>query len=102
MRTVHAPYMPDGGADVKTKRKEVRLDPNSEALIEQAAHMLSTSPSSFMVDAAVSQAERVLARSDYTLMPAEQFDALVSSLDLADKAPALARLASQPRRFTRV
>ncbi len=87
---------------MKTKRKEVRLDPNSEALIEQAAQVLHISSSSFMVDAAVDQAERVLARADHTMMPAEQFDALVASLDAPDNAPTLARVASAPRRFKRI
>jgi len=34
-------------------------------------------------------------------MPAEQFDALISSLEVPDEAPALLEAASPPRRFSR-
>ena len=46
-------------------------------------------------------ADVVLARADTTLMPAEQFDALMSSLEVPDEAPTLLEAASPPRRFSR-
>jgi uncharacterized protein (DUF1778 family) len=41
----------------------------------------------------------VQARSDRTLMPAAQFDALVAALDVPDDAPALARALARARAF---
>lgn len=40
-------------------------------------------------------------RADITLMPAEDFDALSASLDVAEDVPALARLSECERRFIR-
>ncbi len=85
----------------KTARKEVRLSPQDEADIDEAARILSQSPSAFMVNQSAEAARRIIARADVTLMPAEQFDALLKSLDEPDAAPNLARLAEQPRRFKR-
>jgi len=43
----------------------------------------------------------VLARADVTLMPAEQFDTLMDSLEIPDQAPRLLEAATRPRRFKR-
>jgi len=51
--------------------------------------------------AAVCEADLVLARAGTTLMPAEQFDMLMSSLEAPDEAPRLLEAASRPRRFSR-
>lgn len=59
------------------------------------------SVSGFVIRAAQAEAERVLARTDVTLMPAEQFDAMITSLDEPDPAPNLARAAARARRFQR-
>lgn len=67
----------------------MRADPESDALISRAAAAEQLSVSAFVLGAAVREAERVLGRADQTLMPAEQFDALVASLDAADRAPRL-------------
>jgi uncharacterized protein (DUF1778 family) len=85
----------------KTQRIEMRTDPDSEARITRAAAVTHESVSGFVLRAATSEADRVLARTDVTLMPAEQFDALINSLDVPDEAPALSRLASTRRRFAR-
>ena len=85
----------------KTSRIEMRADPDSEARIAQAAAMLHLSVSAFVPSAAVREADIVLARADTTLMPAEQFDALMSSLELPDEAPRLLEAATRPRRFSR-
>ena len=54
-----------------------------------------------MVHAAVARADHVLARADVTMMPAEQFDELLASLDVADEASTLARLGQSERRYVR-
>ncbi|MEU4831739.1 DUF1778 domain-containing protein [Streptosporangium sp. NPDC023615] len=78
---------------VKTHRIEMRTDAATEALIVQAAEATGESTSSFVLRAARAEAGRVLARPDVTLMPAEQFDELLSSLDEPDDAPVLRRVA---------
>lgn len=83
----------------KTERIEMRADDESNAKITEAAKAEQVSVSAFVLDAAVKAADHVLARKDVTLMPAEQFDALLASLDTPDEAPALGALARQPRRY---
>jgi uncharacterized protein (DUF1778 family) len=85
----------------KTQRIEMRTDPNSEAKIAEAARLSHQSVSSFVLNAATTAAERIIARVDRVVMPADQFDALINSLDAADEAPTLTRAAKQKRRFTR-
>lgn len=85
----------------KTKRIEMRADPESEAKIAEAARLSQQSVSAFTLNAATTAAERIIARVDHVVMPADQFDALLSSLDVPDEAPTLARAASRKRRFTR-
>ena len=55
----------------------------------------------FVIHAATAEADRVLARAEATVMPADQFDALLTALDMPDEAPALARLAQRDRRYRR-
>lgn len=86
---------------VRTRRMEARVDPETDDLISRAAELTRESISAFVVRAARAEADRVLARTDVTAMPAGQFDALVGSLDQADPAPALVRAAARPRRFAR-
>lgn len=85
----------------KTGRIEMRADPDSGAKIAQAADIERKSVSAFVLEAATSAADRVLARVDHVMMPADQFDALLRSLDAPDEAPALSRLARRERRFKR-
>ncbi len=59
------------------------------------------SQAAFVLSAAAAAADRVLARSDHTVMPADQFDSLMASLDVPDEAPNLACAAARPRRFIR-
>ena len=84
----------------KTERIEMRTDPESSARIAEAAEAKHVSVSAFVLEAAVKAADHVLARTDVTVMPAEQFDQLIESLDTPDEAPALTRLARKPRRYT--
>src|SRR5262249_25330243 len=85
----------------RTKRIELRADPEREALIAEAAAGRELSVSSFVLQAAAEEASRVLARANLTLMPAAQFDAFVSALDQPDAAPRLAAAAARERRYQR-
>lgn len=85
---------------VKSRRIEMRTDPDSEQRITKAAAVRQESVSAFVLAAAVREADHVLARADVTPMPAEQFDELINALDTPDPAPALTRTAARPRRFT--
>jgi uncharacterized protein (DUF1778 family) len=104
---VQAPYiqgverMLESVMAVKTCRIEMRADPESEERIAQAAAARQQSVSTFVLAAAVREADMVLARADVTLMPVEQFDALMDSLEIPDQAPRLLEAASRPRRFKR-
>ena len=85
----------------RTKRIEMRTDPEREALIAEAAALQRVSVSSFVLDAAAREASRVLGRADLTLMPDDQFDAFVAALEQADAAPRLAAAAAGQRRYRR-
>lgn len=86
----------------RTKRIEMRADPESEALISRAAAAQDLSVSAFVLGAAAREADRVLGRVDQTLMPSQQFDVLIGSLDRADPAPGLTAAASRARRYSRM
>lgn len=85
----------------KTKHIRIRIDPEPLALIMRAARLAQMSVPAFVLDAAATAAERVLARNDKTIMPVDQYDALIASLDTPDEAPKLARIAAGRRRFDR-
>lgn len=85
----------------KTDRVELRVARQSHEQISAAAEKVNETISEFIRNAALDRADKILALSSRTLMPAEQFDALISSLDVADEAPNLARVAAEPRRFAR-
>jgi uncharacterized protein (DUF1778 family) len=85
----------------KTRRIEMRADPQSEAKIAEAARLSGQSMSAFVLNAATVAADQIIARVDHVVMPADQFDAIMESLDTPDEAPNLARAASRKRRFTR-
>ena len=85
----------------RTKRIEMRADPESEARIARAARAQAISVSAFVFGAATREADRVLGRADETLMPAELFDSLVDALDDGDAAPRLQRAAGKARRYRR-
>lgn len=84
MTSVQVPY----GAAVatRTRRIEMRADEDQERLITEAAKL---SVSAFVLQAASVEAGRVLARAESVVVPAEQFDALIASLDAPDPAPRL-------------
>ncbi|MEV0335893.1 DUF1778 domain-containing protein [Nocardia sp. NPDC050717] len=85
----------------KSQRVEVRLDKERQTQLQAAADAVNETLSEFIRAAAFDRADRILALSSRTLMPAEQFDAMMSSLDAPDEAPALAKAAAKPRVFVR-
>lgn len=86
---------------IKTDRVEVRVEEERHQQIRAAAEAVHEKPSEFIRNAAYERADRILALANHTLMPAEQFDEMMRSLDIADDAPALAKAAAKPRAFTR-
>lgn len=83
----------------KTERIELRVSAEDKDAITAAAAMEHTTTTEFIRHAVLDRAQHVQARSERTLMPAEQFDALVAALDVAEEAPNLARTFARRRRF---
>lgn len=83
----------------KTERIELRVSAADKDAIAAAAALEQTTTTEFVRQAILERAQYVQARSDRTLMPAEQFDALVAALDVADETPNLAQEFARPRRF---
>lgn len=83
----------------KTERIELRVSATDKGVIAAAAAMEQTTTTEFVRQAVLDRAQHVRARSDRTLMPADQFDLLVNALDVADDIPNLARALARPRRF---
>lgn len=83
----------------KTGRIEVRVSIEDKNAIVAAAAIEHTTPTEFVRTAVLNQIYRVQARSDRTMMSAEQFDALVAALDVPDDTPNLARAFAHERRF---
>lgn len=79
----------------------MRADEESEARIARAAALRRMSVSAFVLGAAGREADRVLSEVDQTVMPAEQFDVLMASLDTGDRAPQLRKAARRKRAFDR-
>ena len=82
-------------------RLEARIDADLDDLISQAARKQGVTKTAFVSDAARDAALKVIARAEVTLMPAELFDQMMASIDLADHSPELEELATLPRRITR-
>lgn len=85
----------------KTRRVELRTDPETDDLITEAASLLHVAKSAFIADAARHAAERTVARSNVTLMSPEVFDDMMTSLKIADESPELAELAELPKLIAR-
>lgn len=84
-------------AGTKTRRVELRTDPATDDLISEAADLLRVPKSTFVADAARQAAEKIIARSDVTIMSAEVFDTMMESLGVPDESPELIRMANLPR-----
>lgn len=85
----------------KDKRIEARADAVAHDLITRAASLSNETLSSFVVKAALEKAEVLIARADRTFMPAEQFDALIASLDDLTPVEEVVRLFAHERRIAR-
>lgn len=83
----------------RTERIELRVSPDDKDAIATAAAMEHATTTEFVRDAVLDRAQRIRARADRTLMPAEQFDALVAALDMPEDAPILTRAFARQRRF---
>lgn len=79
----------------------MRADEESEARIARAAALQRMSVSAFVLGAAGREADRVLSEVDQTVMPAAQFDGLMASLDVADRAPQVRKVARRKSAFER-
>jgi len=84
----------------KTRRLELRTDEATDQLISEAADLLHVTKSAFVADAARQAAEKIVARSDVTLMSPAVFDTMMASLDVPDESLELAKLAKLPRLIT--
>lgn len=84
-------------ASTKTRRLELRTDQSTDELITEAAELLHVTKSAFVTDAARQAAQKVISRSDVTLMAPEVFDAMMASLDVPDESAELAALSKLPR-----
>jgi uncharacterized protein (DUF1778 family) len=84
-------------ATTKSRRLELRTDETTDRLIAEAAELLHMTKSAFVTDAARQAAQKVIARSDVTLMAPEVFDVMMASLDVPDESTELAALSKLPR-----
>lgn len=88
---------------MKTERVEARLSSDERRRIEQAAEIAGESMSSFLVKAAVSRADDVVAAQLSTIVPPGYFDELVAALDEGpEDLPRLAAAARRARRRPRI
>lgn len=83
----------------KTERIELRVSADDKDAIVAAATLEQTTTTEFVREAVLRRVQHVRARADRTLMPAEQFDALVAALDVPDITPNLARAFAHRRQF---
>jgi uncharacterized protein (DUF1778 family) len=88
-------------AITKSRRLELRTDEATDQLISEAAELLHVTKSAFVTDAARQAAQKVISRSDVTLMAPEVFDAMMASLDVPDESAELAALSKLPRHIGR-
>ena len=73
----------------KTERFELRLSADAAHALVAAAAALGVTKSQFAHDAVEERAAHVLARADTTLMDAQTFDRMMSSLETPDSMPGL-------------
>lgn len=86
----------------KDSRMNLRLSAQQKATIDAAAHVRAKPTSTFAVDAAVTEAERVLSERTVFFIDAERWDAFNAALDRpAMEKPALRALLQGPSIFTR-
>jgi uncharacterized protein (DUF1778 family) len=84
-------------ATTKSRRLELRIDETTDRMIGLAARVMLTPKSAFVAGAAREAAEKVIARTDVTILAPEVFDAMMGSVDRPDPSAELAVLAEPPR-----
>lgn len=82
-------------------RLEARIDTDLDDLITEAADRLKITRTAFVAGSLRDAALKVIARDDVTLMPAEVFDTMMASIDVAEESLELTALAKLPRRIAR-
>lgn len=85
----------------RSRRIEARATEDDARLIAHAAQLLNKTVSAFTVSAAVEKAENIVARAEATIMPAEQFDAMIAALDDPTPIPQIEDLARRSYRIER-
>ena len=85
------------------ERWDFRVDPETDRLVRQAAQTADRTLTDFVVDAAVVEAERLLADRREFALKAEQWDRFVELLDRSPQdKPGLEKLFSKPSVFSAV
>jgi uncharacterized protein (DUF1778 family) len=83
------------------ERWDFRVASETDQLVRQAAQTADRTLTDFVVDAAVIEAERVLADRTQFVLEAEQWERFVELLDRPpQEKPGLEKLFSQPSAFT--
>ncbi len=72
--------------------------PSERARLEQAARLLGSNLSTFVMESALERADQVISERATTVVPADFFDSLLNSLDKPDRAPKLAKAAQSRKR----
>lgn len=86
---------------IKDTRFNIRATDTEKALVEQAAAASHTTSSRFMLQAALREAEDVLAAQTKFVLPPDKYNKFVALLDRpAREIPALKRAARRPRPFS--
>ena len=74
-------------------RLEVRVSPEQDALIRQAADLEATTVSAFVLETVTARAKKVIRQHQDLVLPAEAFDRFIAELDKpAEVVPELAEL----------
>lgn len=83
----------------RAARLDLRVDEAEKALLNEAAALLHTSLSAFVLDAARERAESVIAERRRVVLDDETFDAFVAALDTPTDNPSLRALLAEPSPF---
>jgi len=86
-------------AAIRDSRIDTRVDTATKELIAKAAGLAKQTVSSFVTEAAREKAELLLARADQTIMPAQQFDAMLAALDDTSVNQVLQAVLDRPSRI---
>ena len=85
--------MTDTAATARRHRLEVRVTPEQDALIRQAADLQDTSVTAFVLDTVTRRARKVLKDHDTIVLSNETFDRFLTALDEpAEAVPELVEL----------